>query len=186
MTAGPRGGNRALIALAGLLLLGAGGAVLVAGLGAAPDAVLLSEATRERWQDRAWWWPAVMAALAVLVVLALMWLAAQLRRPRAPEVLVDTHDGGAATLRGRALEAALEAEAEAVDGVARARVRLTGAGAAPEAYVSLYVEPDADPAFMLTALTDTVLHHARATTGLPVLPVEVHVRAAGRRVGRVT
>ena len=83
------------------------------------DDVLLSKADRTRWRDEGWWWPTVIAVLAVLVVLALWWLLAQLRRGRLAEVLVDSGDGEGALLRGRALEGVLGDEAEALDGVVR-------------------------------------------------------------------
>ncbi|MGW3403842.1 alkaline shock response membrane anchor protein AmaP [Streptomyces zhihengii] len=127
--------NRVVLALAGLVLLCTGGAVLAAGAGldvpswwpwSGPDDVLLSEAQRTRWRDEGWWWPVVIAVLAVLVVLALWWLLAQLRRARLSEVLVDSGDGEGALLRGRALEGVMAAEAESLEGVSAARVRLAG------------------------------------------------------------
>lgn len=94
--------NRVLLGVVGLVLVGIGGAVLAVGLGVdppswwlhdGPDDVLLSDAERTRWRDSGWWWPAVIAGLAVLVLLALWWLTAVLRRHRLAEVLVDTGDG---------------------------------------------------------------------------------------------
>ncbi|MFG3493413.1 alkaline shock response membrane anchor protein AmaP [Streptomyces sp. NPDC047928] len=187
--------NRALLGLAGLVLLCAGGAVLSAGLDMGvpswwpwhgPDAVLLEADERRRWSGQGWWWPVVIAALAVLVVLALVWLLAQFRRPRPAEILVDTRDGEEAAVRGRALEGAMEEEAETLEGVARAHVGLTGRRTAPTARVTLQLEPYASPGAALAALTDEVLAHARSSTGLRGLPAEARLRAAGHGPRRVT
>ncbi|NEA03378.1 alkaline shock response membrane anchor protein AmaP, partial [Streptomyces sp. SID10116] len=127
--------NRVVLALAGLVLLVLGGSVLAVGLGTSPPSwwihdgrhdVLVSAADRARWRDDGWFWPTVIAALAVLVLLALWWLSAQLRRRRLAEVLVETGDGEGALLRGRAMENVLAGEAETLDGVDRAQVVLTG------------------------------------------------------------
>ncbi|BFO20392.1 hypothetical protein SHKM778_67800 [Streptomyces sp. KM77-8] len=112
--------NRVLLGIVGLVLVALGGSVLAIGLGApAPswwlhdgrDDVLLDDAERTRWRDEGWWWPVVIAVLAVLVLLALWWLVAVLRRRRLTEVLINTGDDEEASLRGRALEQALEEEA---------------------------------------------------------------------------
>lgn len=132
--------NRVLLGLAGLLLVLGGGAVLAAGLDlsvpswwpwSGPSDVLLSAADRQRWRDESWWWPVVIAGLGLVVLLALWWLLVQFRRARLREVLVDTGDGEEAILRGRSLEAVLEADAAAQEGVSKARVHLTGRRATP-------------------------------------------------------
>lgn len=132
--------NRVLLGLAGLLLVLVGGGVLAAALDlsvpswwpwSGPSDVLLSTADRQRWRDEGWWWPVVIAALGLLVLLALWWLLVQFRRARLADVLVDSGDGEAAVLRGRALEGVLEADATAQEGVAKARVALTGRRTAP-------------------------------------------------------
>ncbi|MEN8653539.1 alkaline shock response membrane anchor protein AmaP [Streptomyces sp. 21So2-11] len=187
--------NRVLLGLAGLALLAIGGAVLAAGLGLSVPSwwpfdgkgdVLLSEARRTRWRDEGWWWPTVVAALALLVLLALWWLLAQLRRARLAEVLVDSGDGDAALLRGRALESAVAGEATLMDGVQRAQVRLTGRRGAPEARVGLVLEAHAEPAQALAGLTHEALAHARDSAGLAALPAEVRLRAVRHRAQRVT
>ncbi|MFJ2114771.1 MULTISPECIES: alkaline shock response membrane anchor protein AmaP [unclassified Streptomyces] len=186
--------NRVLLALIGLVLLCAGGLALARGLGWAvpswwpyggPHDVLLSRADRLRWRDDGWWWPVVIAALAVLVVLALWWLLSQLRRSRLPEVLVNSGDGEGAVVRGRALENALEDDATTLDGVARARVRLTGRRTGPAARVRLLLEPHAAAGETLRRLTGEALAHARDSAGLAALPAEVRLRAAPHRAERV-
>ncbi|WP_411097962.1 alkaline shock response membrane anchor protein AmaP [Streptomyces sp. x-45] len=186
--------NRVLTALAGLILLALGGAVLAVGFDApapswwvhqGPHDVLLSDAERTRWRDAGWWWPVVIAALAVLLLLALWWLVAVMRRRRLTEVLVDTGDGEGAALRGRALEDVLAGEADRVDGVERAAVRLTGRRDAPAARVRLLLAPHVDPGTVLHDLTARALTHARASAHLASLPAEVHLRGVKHGAERV-
>ncbi len=187
--------DRVLLGLVGLLLLALGGSVLAIGLGApapswwlhqGPHDVLLSAAERTRWRDAGWWWPVVIAALAVLLLLALWWLVAVLRRRRLGEVLVDTGDGEGAVLRGRALEAVLVQEADRVDGVERASVRLTGRRADPAARVRLLLAPHVDPGTALDDLTTRALTHARTSAGLQNLPAEIQLRGVKHRAERVS
>ncbi|WP_086803829.1 alkaline shock response membrane anchor protein AmaP [Streptomyces caniscabiei] len=187
--------NRVLLGVVGLVLVVVGGAVLAVGLGVDPPSwwpydgrrdVLLSDADRTRWRDSGWWWPTVIAVLAVLVLLALWWLTAVLRRHRLAEVLVDTGDGEGALLRGRALEGVLTAEAAGSDGVERAHARLTGRRNAPEARVRLLLQPHVNPGDALHTLTTGALAHARESAGLAALPAEVRLRGAGHRAERVS
>ncbi|MGW1723990.1 alkaline shock response membrane anchor protein AmaP [Streptomyces sp. NPDC002306] len=187
--------NRMLIAIVGLVLVLLGGSVLAVGLGAPPPSwwihrgphdVLLTAAERTHWRGHGWWWPAVLAALAVLVLLALGWLVAVFRRRRLAEVLVDTGDGEGALLRGRALEGVLAAEAGNLDGVQHAQVLLTGRRGAPAARVRLLLEPHVDPGTVLDRLTAEALTHARRSAGLAALPAEVRLRAARHRAERVS
>jgi hypothetical protein len=187
--------NRVLTGLVGLVLVVLGGSVLAVGLGVTPPSwwihqgphdVLLSDAERTRWRDQGWWWPTVLAALAVLVPLALWWLSAVLRRHRLAEVLVDTGDGAGALLRGRALESVLADEAGQLDGVERADVLLTGRRSAPGARIRLVVAPHVDPGDALHRLTVESLVHARDSAGLTELPAEVRLRGVRHRAERVT
>ncbi|MFB6555027.1 alkaline shock response membrane anchor protein AmaP [Streptomyces sp. NPDC056405] len=186
--------DRVLLGLVGLILLALGGSVLAIGFGApapswwlhqGPHDVLLGEAERTRWRDAGWWWPVVIAALAVLLLLALWWLVAVVRRRRLAEVLVDTGDGEGAVLRGRALEAALAQEADRVDGVERAKVRLTGRRTAPATRIRLLLAPHVDPGTALHDLTSRALTHARASANLDDLPAEVHLRGVKHGAERV-
>ncbi|MGW0117213.1 alkaline shock response membrane anchor protein AmaP, partial [Streptomyces sp. NPDC003327] len=187
--------NRVLLGLAGLLLVLVGGAVLAAGAGlsvpswwpwSGPSDVLLSTADRTRWREEGWWWPVVIAVLGLLVLLALWWLLVQFRRARLAEVVVDTGDGEEAVVRGRALESVLEADATAEEGVARAKVSLTGRRSAPRTRIALLLEPHASPGEALNGLSTRALAHARTAAGLAELPTEARLRAVKHRARRVT
>jgi hypothetical protein len=191
--------NRVLLGLLGLGLFCLGGGVLLGGLDLqrrwdfgmpgwwpfrGPGDVVLGTEGRTRWREEGWWWPTVIAALAVLLVLLLWWLLAQ-RRHRLDRVLVDSEDGAAARLNGRALEDAIEEEAQALEGVSRAHVRLTGRRTAPTAHVRLLLEPHADPMETLGRLRRETLAHARDSAGLDRLPSKVRLREVRHRAHRV-
>ncbi|MDJ0346772.1 alkaline shock response membrane anchor protein AmaP [Streptomyces sp. H10-C2] len=193
--------NRVLLALAGLGLFALGGGVLLGGLDlqrrwnfstpswwpfTGPDDVVLGTQGRTRFRDNGWWWPVVFAVLGSLLLLLLWWLLAQLHRRRLREVLVDSGDGGGARLRGHALEHVMAAEAEALEGVSRAHVRLTGRRTAPEAHVQLVLEAHAKPAATLTLLTGETLGHARTSAGLERLPAKIRLQKKRHRAQRVT
>nr|WP_145489217.1 MULTISPECIES: alkaline shock response membrane anchor protein AmaP [Streptomyces] len=187
--------NRALLALAGLILLALGGAVLAVGLGVRPPSwwihggshdVLLSRAERTHYRAADWWWPALIAALALLVLGALWWLNVILRRHRLADIRVDTGDGGSALLSAKALESALAEEAGRRTGVAHAQVRLRGRRRKPSARVALRLDPEVDPSTALSDFAAGPLAHARESAGLPSLPAEVRLAAVKHRAERVT
>ncbi|MFJ2745579.1 alkaline shock response membrane anchor protein AmaP [Streptomyces sp. NPDC087440] len=180
--------NRVLLGLIGLALIGLGGTALTAGLGisvpswwpfSGRDDVLLSAAGRTRWRDEGWWWPVVIAALAVGAVLALWWFLAQLRRKRLGEVRVGEPEESV-LLRGRALERVLGEEVESVPGVDRATVSLTGRRTDPRARISLTVTPTAVPAEVVTEVEEVALARAGESIGRPGLAGAVRVRGRGR------
>ncbi|MCX5202048.1 alkaline shock response membrane anchor protein AmaP [Streptomyces sp. NBC_00237] len=182
--------NRVLLGLLGLLLLLLGGTALTAGLAGSSlpswwpfsgrDDVLLSVADRTRWRGEGWWWPVVIATLSVCAVLALWWLLVQMRQKRLGVVRVGS-EGEAVLLRGRALERVLGDEVEAVPGVERARVLLTGRQNAPRARISVQVTGTAVPAWVVSEVDGVALVRAQQSIGSAHLPAEVTVRARGRR-----
>ncbi|SCK22182.1 alkaline shock response membrane anchor protein AmaP [Streptomyces sp. WMMB 322] len=192
--------NRVLLGLAGLLLLALGLAVLVGGFDlprhwhfglpsgwpwSRPDDVLLSGADRTQWRGESWWWPAVLGGLSLLVLLLVWWLLGQLRKRRLGEVLVESGEGEAALLRGRALSNVLEAEAAALPGVDKAAVRLSGRRTAPRASVELLLAAHAEPGPVLGRVTGEALEHARTSASLDSLPAEVRLRTVKHRAEKV-
>ncbi|MEW2222753.1 alkaline shock response membrane anchor protein AmaP [Streptomyces sp. NPDC006990] len=193
--------DRVLLALVGLVLLALGLAVLFAGFDlprrwgvsmpadwpwSRPEDVVLSDAERTRWTDEGWWWPVALAVLAVLFLLFLWWLLAQLRWQRLDGVEIDSGDGEGAVLRGRALEDAVAAEAESQPGIDRARVVLTGKRGHPRARVGLVLTAHAKPGPAVHRLHREALAHAVTSAGLRELPAEVRMRAARHRAERVS
>ena len=128
----------------------------------------------------------VIAALAVLVLVALWWLLAQLRTRRLRQIRVDSGDGQGALLRGRALENVLTSESEAYDGVEWAAARLTGKRGDPHARLVLGLDPHANPQEVVAGLDAAVLERARTSAGLDALPAEARLRAVSHRAARVS
>ncbi len=188
--------NRVLLGLAGLLLLLGGLLVLAGGLDlyghwhlsppswwplTSPSQPVLSDASRTRWRDRGWWWPVVIGGLALLLLLALCWLAAQLRRPSPAELRLATPQtpGLALRLRGAALAEVIESAAEALPGVESARVRLLGKERRLRARALLLLEPGADVAAAVRAVHAGPLAQARAALGPDTeLPLDLRIRVA--------
>ncbi|WP_059009476.1 alkaline shock response membrane anchor protein AmaP [Streptomyces specialis] len=193
--------NRVLIGLTGLVLFCTGLAAVVAALDVphrmgvdmpdgwswrAPEDVLLTHADRTQWRGESWWWPVVIGGLALLVLLALGWLLAQLRRRRLTEILVDSGDGVGALLRGRAMEDVVAAESEALPGIDRARVTLIGRRDRPRIRIGLLLTPQASPATLVHRLRTEAVDHARLSAGLPALPTEARLRATKHTPERVS
>ncbi|MGX1887844.1 alkaline shock response membrane anchor protein AmaP [Streptomyces sp. NPDC055287] len=195
----PKTVNRVLLGLLGLGLFALGGGVLLGGLDLqrrwdfevpgwwpfrGPDDVVLGIEGRTRWREEGWWWPTVIAVLAVLLALLLWWLLAQLRNHRLGHVLVNSEDSAAARLNGRTLEDMIQEEAQSLDGVSHAHVRLTGRPTAPTAHVRLVLDPHADPARTLERLSQETLTHARDSAGLDHLPSKVRLQEVHHRAQR--
>ncbi|MFG2196679.1 alkaline shock response membrane anchor protein AmaP [Streptomyces sp. NPDC048639] len=193
--------NRTLLALAGVVLLGGGLLILAGGFDVyrhlnlnppsgwpltAPNDVLLSRADRTAWTGQGWWWPTVIAGLAIVLLLALWWLLAQMRQRHPGRMPV----GGprpqqGVQLRDDALSDTLAAEAGHLPGVQDAAARMTGRPAHPEARVRLTLDPDGAPGPALTQLWHGPVARARRSTGWEQLPTSVQVRVARQKPHRV-
>ncbi|MFC9815914.1 hypothetical protein ACFVJM_28065 [Streptomyces virginiae] len=104
--------------------------------------------------------------LAIVTVLALWWLLAQLRRthPSDPSEGALVLDGVA--LREGALSDAMAPDAPGVcRGVRRARARMDGSSHQPEAHIDITLTPEAEPGPFFQALRDGPLQHAGHTVG---------------------
>ncbi|MFC8450499.1 alkaline shock response membrane anchor protein AmaP [Kitasatospora sp. NPDC057223] len=190
--------NRVVLAPAGLVLLLGGLLVLAGGLDlygrlgidppgwwplTSPDQPLFSHASRTRWTDRDWWWPAVVAGLSLLLALGLWWLFAQLRRT-APSTLAlpaPADAGLRLRLRTRALEEVLESGAEGLAEVGRARVRIAGRPRRLTVRGAVTLAPGGGPAALVEQFDAGPLAAARSSIGLDELPAALRVRVAATK-----
>jgi hypothetical protein len=188
--------NRLLLGLVGLvlalgaLLVLAGGLNLYRQLGVRPPSwwpltsptqPVLSTASRTRWRDRGWWWPAVVAGLAALALLSLGWLVAQLRRPAPAELELPTPDvpGLRLRLRGAALAEAIQGAALKQPQVTAARARLVGRGKRLKLRVLLLLEPGARVVEVVRDFRSGPLAHAAvALAHEGELPLDLRVQVA--------
>ncbi|RZB13272.1 alkaline shock response membrane anchor protein AmaP [Streptomyces sp. F001] len=192
--------NRLLLGLAGLVLLGGGLLVLTPGLDlyrrlhlpppagwplTTPDNVLLNAADRTRWSSQGWWWPLVIATLALIALLALAWLVTQLRRHHPggmPLGGTPPHEG--VELRDRALSNAVAAEAGDLPDVRRATAHITGSATHPHLHVTLTLAAHGAPAAVLRDLCSGPLEHARRSCGWQNLPTEARLHVTGHKPRR--
>ncbi|WP_327732789.1 alkaline shock response membrane anchor protein AmaP [Streptomyces nojiriensis] len=191
--------NRTLLAVAGIILLGGGLLILAGGFDlyrrwrmtppdgwplTVPAHVLLGEADRTRWTGEGWWWPAAIAVLAIVVLFALWWLLAQLRRSRpGPLTVGETPTVDGVELREEALSDALAADARRLSAVSQARARVTGSSRHPEADLDITLSPAAEPGPVLQELYDGPLERARQSTGRD-LNARAHLRATPHKARR--
>lgn len=181
--------NRTLLALVGLTLLGGGLLVLAGGAdiyrrwnlsppGGWPlttrHDVLIPGADQTRWVAQDWWWPAAIASLAALMVLALAWLMTQSgrRRPRRLPVAQDTRNN--VTISDGVLSEVLAADLDAVRGVRRARARLRGPRTHPQAQIDLTLDPSGVPAHVLEGVPNAT-ERALRSVRWNALPTHVHL-----------
>ncbi|GAB3124855.1 alkaline shock response membrane anchor protein AmaP [Streptomyces calidiresistens] len=194
--------NRVLLALIGVLLVGAGAAVVAAALDLparwgiplpdgwsprAPDDVLLTDADRTRWVGEGWWWPVVIGVLSLLVLLTAWWALTQFRRGRRRELpLGDEAEGADATvLRGAALEEVVTEEIESFPGVERARVVLDGGRRGSRLRAGVVLEAGARPGEVVRRFRTEALEHLRTSTGRERLPADLRVRSTRHAADRV-
>ncbi|MFG2987196.1 alkaline shock response membrane anchor protein AmaP [Streptomyces sp. NPDC048258] len=191
--------NRILLALAGIVLLTGGLLVLAGGLDlyrrwhltppdgwplSTPHTVLLSAADRTRWTDQGWWWPVVIAALAVIVPLALWWLLEQLRRTRPGRMSIGTPPTDGVELHDHALSDAIAADARQLPGVQQARVQMTGRANHPEVRITLTLTPGSEPGSILQALCHGPLERAHQSTGWAQLPTQARLQVTAHKPHR--
>ncbi|MEV6972677.1 alkaline shock response membrane anchor protein AmaP [Kitasatospora sp. NPDC093806] len=192
------GVNRVLLGVVGAVLLVAGVLVLAGGLdlyrrlGAdppdwwpltSPDQPVVSGRSRTRWVAQAWWWPTVIAGLAVLVVATAWWLVVQLRRSGPTTVAVPTPGvpGLRLRLRARALEEAVETGTVALPEVERVGVRLVRGPRHPRLRAAVRMTPGGDPDALAQHFETGPRTGARASLGLPELPADLRIRVVAAR-----
>lgn len=174
--------NRVLLAAIGLVLLAAGAGALAAGLGLLPDGVgpgtaLLPGATA--WPS---WAPATTAAVAAVIgLLALAWLLAQLRPRRSGPPWRTDGALGATTLRLSDAAGAVAEDVRGYPGVDAASAVLVGPRARPALRLVVDLRPGAGPDALRRRVAEHALPRLRAALELDGLPTELLVRLGSGR-----
>ncbi|MFE7559720.1 alkaline shock response membrane anchor protein AmaP [Kitasatospora sp. NPDC057500] len=190
--------NRLLLGVVGTALLVAGVLVLAGGLDlygrlgvdppsrwplTSPDQPVVSARSRTRWTGESWWWPAVIAGLAVVVAGTAWWLLAQVRRSGPTTVVLPTPgaSGLRLRLRTRALEEAVETEAVALPEVERVGVRLVRGSGQQRLRAAVRMTPGGDPAALAEHFETGPRTGVLASMGLPELPADLRIRVVAAR-----
>ncbi len=184
--------DRTLVVLAGLVLLAVGVLVVLLGQGTFGqyraqrpliDPEISSWITANSGAAR---WIAIGAGLVLLVV-GLVWVVRSLRPEHRPDVLLSEVPGQRLTVEHSAIADAVRGDAESIDGVSRARVRLVGNERRPALRLTLWLVEDADVRDVWAEVDGRVLARARQAFAVDALPTAVRIEldAAASKTPRV-
>ena len=173
-------GERTLTFLAGLLAFLGGALALVVGFGGLGEfrgrRPLLDPIAVDWLGGHAT--PARITAIVLgvlLFVLGLRWALRSLRPEARPDLDLDRTEGAELVVTATAIAGAVQADAEQLDGVARARVRAVGSRTSPALRITLWLREGTDLKAVWSDLDTRVLTRARESLGLASLPTAVRL-----------
>ncbi|MBK1783375.1 alkaline shock response membrane anchor protein AmaP [Prauserella cavernicola] len=185
------GAERSLTFVTGLVALLAGAAVLVLGFGwlgtfRAQRPVLDPEVVDWIHAQQ----PVMLRVAAIVLGLVLLvfglWLAVRSLRPEhKPDMALDRTQGHGLTVTAAALAGAVQSDAEAVDGVTRARVRSVGDDEDPALRLHVWLREGTDLRRVWQDLDTHVLARARTALGVEKLPVAMQIELGSSERKRV-
>ncbi|GAB3142243.1 hypothetical protein GCM10027258_26730 [Amycolatopsis stemonae] len=183
-------GERTLTFLVGLLALLGGAMALVVGFGVLGEfrgrRPLLDPLAVEWLGAHAT--PARIAAIVLgvlLLVLGLRGTVRALRPEPRPDLDLDREEGAELVVTAAAISGAVQADAEQLAGVSRARVRAVGSRTSPALRITLWLHEGTDLKSVWADLDGRVLTRAREALGLDVLPTAVRLELDTTRPKRV-
>jgi hypothetical protein len=172
--------NRLLLAMAGLLVLAAGGAGMAAssgvfGAGFARRTLLDNRVSGYFSHHGGWLWPAIAGACLLLALACLRWILALLvSTDRAGDITIPgSADQGTTIVQPAALTDALTREISAYRGVDAAKGRVIGDDRSPEIVLTVSATPSADLHALHRRIEAEALAHARQALGKPSLPIQL-------------
>jgi len=184
--------DRTLVLLSGLVLLAAGVLVVLLGQGTfgvnraqrpvidpQVSAWMSANATSTRW--------IAIGIGVVLLIVGLNWAVRSLRPEPRPDILLSDVPGQRLTVGHAAIADAVRGDAESIDGVSRARVRLVGDERRPALRMTLWLVEDADVRDVWAEVDGRVLARARQAFAVDALPTAVRIEldAAADKTPRV-
>lgn len=170
--------NRITLTLLGLGATAIGGWGLLVGTGRLgaerTDSRLIDPAVLDRWLTSSWFGYAVAAGAAVVALLALVWLLAQLPRRTGTGTIVLAEDDGIARIDHGVLAAAAREEIEGYEGVRAARVVLLGDATSPSVRITVTADERADLSTLRDRIHRTALDHLAQTLEIePSIPTQI-------------
>ena len=183
-------GNRTGLAAVGLALIvtGAGAVLLHLGvLGHRAAAAPIYPQEAAHWIRGHHWVFWLVACLALAIgVLALRWLLVQSRTDRVRQLSMDTEsdqgpDDGRTCLLAAAVTTAAARQAETVGGVSRASAQICGRATAPELWLTVRVDEDADIAAISDEMQSSIASDVRQALEMPDLPMYLTLQVSRRR-----
>lgn len=179
-TARSAASDRSTVALIGLVLLALGVLVTLLSLGVFGSAragrPLIDPIALDALRAQAL--VAQIVALVVgllLLVLGLRGVVRSLSPEPRPDLVLEHGRDTAISISSSAAADALGAQAGAVPGVSRARVRVVGTEAAPALRVTAWLDEDADVREVCRRLDEEVIGRARTSFGLSAVPVALRL-----------
>lgn len=173
-------GDRTLVVLSGLVLLALGVLVVLLGAGVFGS----NRAQRPLFDPVVTGWVGqnvdltrwiAIAAGIVLLVVGLIWAVRSLRPEPRPDVLLSETPGERLTVDHSAIADAVRHDAEAIDGVSRARVRMVGTERKPALRMSLWLVEGTDVRDVWADIDGRVLARARQAFSVDALPTAVRL-----------
>jgi hypothetical protein len=116
-----------------------------------------------------------LALGVVLLVGGVWWFFRSLRPEGRPDLELDRSPEAALTVTAAAIAGAVQADAETVEGVSRARARAVGDVDHPALRLTLWLFAGTDVKRVWEELDTRVLARARESLGMDVLPTAVHL-----------
>lgn len=181
--------NRLVLAALGLLLLGAAGAGLAAGLGTWGSGLaqrpVLDPALRDAVDRHGWLWAVAAAAGLVLAALACRGLLAQLRTDRIRVLELESDPrAGETTIPAAVLTDAVANEISGYRGVRRITARMIGTAGLPRVVLHVDLADRAPIGEVRERIDGEAIPHLRAALRDPGLPVQLEIVIAPVRGGR--
>lgn len=175
--------NRTLLAIIGLLLLGAGGYLVAAQRGWLGWVDRSGSLTPGTAAPPTWVLYALIVGAIALGLLCVRWLGAQLFRMPGPVKwqLAEDKSAGDIVLASSTAATAVAADIENFDGVRAASAWLSGPGNAPELHVIVTARPEADLTELRRRILGEAVARLRQALEVGVIPVTMELRVGEDR-----
>lgn len=172
--------NRTALGVTGLLATAVGGVVLAAHYGRLSWVNASSPVLSDHTRPPTWLLWVIVAAAGVLGLACLRWATAQVTRmPQPVRWRARTPDSGDRTaLAATTVARPVAVDLEGYDGVRSAAAWVCGPGRAPELYLVVTAEPDADIGALRTRVLDHAVPRLRQALEVENIPVAMELRFA--------